>query len=116
MGNSTDLAYSDLLFRASNDGGTTFGKTISLSQNHKLIIGDAQMTSSGSSVYIVDYGSYWGSTNGAVLFMASHDNGSTFDHVIITNDTMVFTPQLAVSGNNVYIVWMEMKGQVTSCS
>jgi len=78
------------------------------------MIGDSQMTVSGNNVYIVDYGSYWGSNNGAVLFMASHDGGSTFDHVTISNDTMVFTPQLAVSGNNIYIVWMEMKGQVTS--
>ncbi|MGI0066716.1 MAG: sialidase family protein, partial [Nitrosotalea sp.] len=114
MGNSTDFAYSDLLFRTSNDGGTTFGKTISLSQNHKFMVGDTQMISSGNNVYITEDGSYWGSSNGAVLFMASHDNGSTFDHVTISNDTMVFAPQFAVSGNNVYIVWAEMKDQVTS--
>lgn len=114
MGNSTNSAYSDLLFRTSNDGAMTFGKTVSLSTDHHFMIGDAQMKVSGNDIYIVEDGQPWGSQNGAILFSSSHDGGSTFDHVTISDGAMEFTPQLAVSEKNVYVVWMEMSGQTTN--
>jgi sugar lactone lactonase YvrE len=114
MSNNTNSAYSDLLFTASHDNGTTFGRLLSLSTNHKLIIGNVQMVSSGNDIYIVAGGDYWGSQNGAVVFFASHDSGKSFVPSTIVDNVMSFTPQVGVAGNDVYITWTQMNGQSSS--
>jgi len=111
MYNNTDSAYSDLLFAASNDSGTTFRKPLSLSTNHKLMMGNVQMVTSGNDIYIVASGDYWGSQNGAMVFYASHDNGKSFAPVVIADNVMTFIPQVGVSSNDVYVVWTQMTGQ-----
>ncbi len=113
MYNSTDSAYSDLLFSSSNDSGMTFTKPLSLSTNHKLMIGNVQMITSGNNVYVVAAGTYWGSQNGAVIFFESEDNGKSFTPTVIVDSAQVFIPQIGVSGNNVYVVWSQMNGQNT---
>ncbi|MBI3841561.1 MAG: hypothetical protein HY295_00155 [Thaumarchaeota archaeon] len=112
--NNTNSAYSDLLFAESNDGGTTFRKPLSLSTNHKFMIGNVQMAVSGNDIYIVTDGGYWGSQNGAIVFLASHNGGASFEHTTIVDNVMAFTPQLGVSGDNVYLVWMQMNGKNTN--
>lgn len=111
MYNNTGTDYSDLLFVSSNDNGITFGKPLSLSTNHKLIMGNVQMTTFENNVYIIASGSYWGSQNGAVMLYASHNNGKSFLPVTITDDVQAFIPQVAVSGNNVYVIWTQMARQ-----
>lgn len=111
MYNSTDSDYSDLLLATSSDNGETFGKPLSLSTNHKLMMGNVQMVTLGDNVYVVASGSYWGSQNGAIVFYASHDDGKSFAPVIIADDVMAFIPQVKVSGNDIYVIWTQMAGQ-----
>jgi sugar lactone lactonase YvrE len=111
MYNNTDTDYSDLLLVSSYDNGTTFGKPLSLSTNHKLIMGNIQMVDIENNVYVIASGSYWGSQNGAIMFYASHDSGKSFLPVSVADGVQAFIPQVAVSGNNIYVIWTQMAKQ-----
>ncbi|TLX93405.1 MAG: exo-alpha-sialidase [Thaumarchaeota archaeon] len=95
MYNNTDSDYSDLLLVTSNDNGETFGKPLSISTNHKLMIGNVQMLTFKNNIYIVASGSYWGSQNGVVM-------------LTIADEVLAFIPQVGVSGNDVYVIWTQM--------
>jgi hypothetical protein len=74
----------------------------------------APMATSGNNVYIV-----WPSNQTGlleILFRASSDNGQTFvDKVNLSNTPNVdsIDPQLATSGNHVYVSWWEDYGNGT---
>ena len=66
---------------------------------------------SGSNVYVVwmDRTTVTGIGNEDILFRKSTDGGNTFgDTIYISNNVghSIF-PQIAVSGNNVYVVWTD---------
>ncbi len=102
----------DIFFRASNDNGATFGNTINLSNNAGES-GRPQIAVSGSNVYVV-----WVDhtpRNWDIFFRASNDNGATFGNTInlsnnvgdSSNPKRSDAPQIAVSSNNVYVVWVD---------
>jgi hypothetical protein len=94
----------DVYFRASNDYGATFGPIINLSGNagHSY---DQRIAVSGNNVYVIWKDATPGHFD--VFLRASNDNGATFGPTINLSNTSqsVEYPQLAVSGNNVYVVW-----------
>jgi hypothetical protein len=68
------------MFRASIDGGKTFGNKINLSNNSKTNSIDAEIAASGNDVVV----SWWErdkTTNEPVLRL-SNDNGKTFGSIL----------------------------------
>jgi len=94
-----------IIFAKSTDGGATFSTPANVSNN----TGDSsypKIATSGNNIYIV-----WSFTvtnkDYDVLFTKSNDRGSTFSiPVNISNNSGDSgLPQMAVSGNNVYVTW-----------
>ncbi|MDE1762929.1 MAG: hypothetical protein KGH88_01610 [Thaumarchaeota archaeon] len=94
----------DVFLDVSSDSGNTFGTPVNISNN----AGDSgapQMAIDGNNVYAV----WMDDTSGNfdVLFSKSTDGGQTFAKPVnVSGDTQESGyAQLAVSGNNVYLVW-----------
>ncbi len=96
----------DIFFAASNNNGTSFGTPINLSNN----AGESQgqrIATSGNNVYVTWQDDTLG--NNDIYFRASNNNGMSFDTLIpITNNAANSEfPEIATSGNNVYVTWQE---------
>ncbi len=96
----------EIFFKMSKDNGASFGNVINLSKTP----GNAnypKMAVSGNNVYVV-----WqddSSGNKEIYFSRSTDNGATFGNVInlSNNPGESELPQIAASGNNVYVAWRD---------
>jgi hypothetical protein len=97
----------NILFRASADGGATFGKTVNISTNanHETF---PKVAAYGSGVYIA-----WNMVgdeldkrdNDGLFFVRSSDDGNTFDNASKLNRGDDFgEPQVAALNNTVYVV------------
>jgi hypothetical protein len=98
-----------IVLRKSNNNGNTFDKTISLSNNYSLTF-NPKISSQGNNIYSTWISIHNQSTENQTLeiaFTKSLNKGITFDKVtnITNNAKLSFDPQIASSGNNVYIVW-----------
>jgi hypothetical protein len=101
---------SGILLRKSIDGGETFDKAISLSKKHALSF-YPQIAVSSANVYAT-----WVSTQNLgtknetnnIVFSRSTDAGNTFSNIInLTNNAKLsYYPQISISGNNVYVAWL----------
>ncbi len=105
--NNTGISNGDVLFAFSGNNGTIFGAPISLSKS--LPKGNSvneQVAASRSYVYVVWQDNTTG--NNDVWFSLSSDNGASFSPPVnLSNDpNQSLNPQIAVSGNNVYVAWM----------
>ena len=114
FGNNIYVAWLDqdedrtnILLRASADGGATFGKTVNISSNanHETF---PKIAAYGSSVYIA-----WNMVdqeiderdNDGLFFVRSSDAGNTFDNIVKLNREDDFgEPQVAAVNNTVYVV------------
>ena len=94
-----------IIFAKSTDGGSTFTAPANLSNN----TGDSsypKIAASGNNVYVT-----WSFTDTNkdydVLFSKSNDGGSTFSVPANISNNLGDSglPQMAVSGNNVYVTW-----------
>jgi hypothetical protein len=99
----------EILFRASNDNGQTFGPTINLSNNAGGST-EPQITAVGENVYVTWVDSTLGKAE--IAFTASNDNGQTFSSPVLVSNSAVsslgsFTPKITAVGANVYIAWRE---------
>ena len=109
----------EVMFKASNDNGQTFGDKIDLSNSTNGTSVGAHVAASGNNVYVI----YWDNKTGTgiVYLRASTDKGQTFDPEITLTDTPnnpVHYPQakegleklnpyklkVAASRNNVYVI------------
>jgi hypothetical protein len=112
--NSSNYDNQDIFLTKSTDLGNSFDRIINLSNNS----GNSnipQISAVGANVYVVWLDDFSGNQN--ILFKKSTDGGNSFSKVInlssnnnenTNNNThSSFNPQLAVSGNNVYVVWQE---------
>ncbi len=98
---------SDIFFTKSVDTGATFKSQVNLATAKTGQSGYAALAESEDNVYVV-----WQSfvSNSSAIYMAkSSDGGSSFDTPITISDTSTNAafPQIATSGNHVYIVWLE---------
>lgn len=105
-GSGQFIGNADIFFRASKDNGITFNNVINVSKNSGNSI-LPKIAASGNNVYVV-----WqddGQGGREIFFAKSTDNGVTFSNPRNLSDDSkdsVF-PQMAVSGNNVYVVWQD---------
>src|SRR5438128_1282453 len=93
------------LAQPANASEPVFGSTFNLSNNAAVAPLHQEMAVSGSNVYIV-----WtdgsGPTSSSLFFRASNDNGTTFGPLLtLAGPGTISNPQVAVSGNHVYVVW-----------
>jgi hypothetical protein len=67
---------SEVMFKASNDGGKTFGSKINLSNSPGIRSDNAEIAASGNNVYV----SWWERTDKSdePVMRVSNDNGKTF--------------------------------------
>lgn len=76
----------EIMFRASSDGGKTFGPKINLSNSTKFDSVDPSIGSEGSNVYV----SWWEVSGkdkiNEPVFRASNDNGMTFGEKIMLSN------------------------------
>ena len=103
-----DEDNTDLYLKISRDGGATFGNTIDLSNNPASLSYHPKIVASGENVYIVWEDDDGNSGNSDIFFMKSSDAGKSFtDKSNLSNDPSGSgTPQLSVSGGEVYVAWM----------
>jgi hypothetical protein len=68
------------MFKASTDGGKTFGDKMNLSNSSNSDSQDAQFAAEGNNVYV----SWWerNSTNNEPILRISIDNGKSFGEII----------------------------------
>jgi hypothetical protein len=100
---STDNNY-DIYFKASSDGGKTFGRSINLSDNPSFSE-HPQIAAVENNVYVV----WTDNTSGhkEVLFRMSTDQGKAFGKVLTISDenTNAYHPEITASGTNVFVIW-----------
>jgi glycine cleavage system H lipoate-binding protein len=96
----------DIHFRKSTNNGCTFGETVDIS-NQNGGSADPQLAVSGDNIYVV--WEHSPENNGAIFFTRSTDNGTNFEKIRNLGNNTGFNgfPQIAVSGNNVYLVWRD---------
>lgn len=103
-----------ILFKASNDGGETFGNTITIARN--VTTNDdftfPKVAAYGDNVYIAwNVADSWSPQEGQIitdlLYIKSSDQGNTFSPPIKLNNNgeKVGEAQLAAYNNAVYVVW-----------
>jgi hypothetical protein len=102
----TTTGNGDIYFKSSADNGTSFASLKNLSRNLNGSAHFPQVEATGNNVYVV-----WRDETperGGIRFRASNDNGNNFNITRVLsqkNDVNANSPQLAASGNTVYIVW-----------
>jgi hypothetical protein len=86
------------MFRASSDGGKTFGPKINLSNSTKFDSVDPSIGSEGSNVYV----SWWEVSGkdkiNEPVFRASNDNGMTFGEKIMLSNASTTTAAITTTG------------------
>src|SRR5918998_5560920 len=96
----------DIYFKRSVDNGTSFGNTENLS-NSTGNSTDAQIAVNQNNVYVIWTDNTTG--NGDIYFKRSANNGTSFGNTEnLSNDIgNSYEPQIVISGNNVYVVWID---------
>jgi predicted neuraminidase len=107
--NSTGTGRTNILFSRSADNGETWQPFFDVSSDNRTNSAP-QIAVSGSSVYIV-WVKQISSDGSEIYFRGSTNNGETWGlRKKISNsgtDFSVFSPDVAASGSNVYIVWSD---------
>jgi hypothetical protein len=78
---SNKTGNDEVMFKASSDGGKIFTDKVNLSNSNNSDSQDAQITASGSNVYV----SWWerNQTSNEPVLRISNDNGKTFGQLIM---------------------------------
>ena len=98
----------DILYRRSTDGGVSFVEPIKNLSSSAVGAVSPAIAVSGNNVHVV-----WEDLapgNFEILYRRSINDGSTFPNIITNlsnNAEGSFEPAIAVSGNNVYVVWQD---------
>jgi len=96
----------EIFLRKSTDDGDTFGNIVNIT-NTAGSSGSHSIAASGDNVHVI-----WGEYAPGIVdirYVKSSDGGDTFGPAQKLNDNFQDsgTPDIAVSGNNVYSVWQE---------
>ena len=110
---------SNIIYKHSNDSGTTFGPAISISSDSNVVgvANDAiqpDISSFANNVYVV-----WKSQQSGIQLKHSNDNGTTFGPAITLTKTQqqrktthISDLKLAASEDNVYVVWKSQQSGI----
>jgi hypothetical protein len=103
LGNSTN---SDIMLMRSTNGGANFASAKNLS-NSPGQSSNPRIAVSENNVHVVWEDTTSETGNGEVKFVRSADSGATFTSAknLSNNNGISFDPRIAVSENNVYVVW-----------
>ena len=98
----------EIFFRASYDGGESFGRTINLSNSPLLNSLNPQISIWQRNIYVV-WQENISAGNNDIFFTASLDNGRTFGSNLNLSNNLdaSIIPQISAFGNNVYVTWIE---------
>ncbi|MGB6594293.1 MAG: 6-bladed beta-propeller [Candidatus Nitrosopolaris sp.] len=103
------LQGSDLFFRRSTDGGVKFGNATALSNSTEFPDYNyiPQLTAIGNNVYVAWVQRVHNTPLLQVLFRSSNNDGGSFGNTVsVYKSTLQYMyPNLAASGNNVYLGW-----------
>jgi ethanolamine utilization microcompartment shell protein EutL len=99
---------SDVLYRRSTDGGASFGSTVNLTENTAADAEETAMAASGNNVYVF-WSNFVTGSSSDILYKKSTNGGTSFGDTKNLSNTAGSSrePAVAVSGNNVYVVWRE---------
>jgi hypothetical protein len=97
----------DILYRRSTDGGASFGSIVNLTENTAADGEETAIAASGNNVYVV--WSDFSTGTADILYKKSTNGGTSFGDTKNLSNTAGSSrePAVAVSGNNVYVVWRE---------
>lgn len=97
--------------RVSADGGATFGPVVTLRDDvANAALGDARMAVVGSKVYVIGVGRAPVPLHADVFLRTSNDYGATFAGAVrVSATTGLVVPQIAASGTDVYVGWLEQR-------
>jgi hypothetical protein len=81
---SNKTGNDEVMFKASTDGGKTFGDKMNLSNSTNIESQDAQIAASGNNVYV----SWWerNATSNEPVLRVSNDNGRSFGEKIMLSN------------------------------
>jgi hypothetical protein len=103
----------DVFITTSTDGGQTFSPAKNISNSLSVESSVNSIAVSGNNVYVVwREGTF---PNGQIFLATSTNAGQTFSPAknisnTVSNDAA--NPQIAISGNNVYVVWQQSNGEI----
>src|SRR5215208_2214246 len=107
--NITEPPASDAIwYRRSTDGGANFGSTVNLTENTAADAEETAMAASGNNVYVL-WSNFVTGSSSDILYKKSTNGGTSFGDTKNLSNTAGSSrePAVAVSGNNVYVVWRE---------
>jgi len=106
--NTLGPGNSDIFFSKSTDGGNTFSSMPMRISDNLGGSSDPQIAASGSNVYVV-WRQGFTSTTSEIIFSKSTDGGNNFSIPFDISQIVKhsFSPQIAISGSNVYVVWAD---------
>lgn len=100
----------EIFFAASANGGASFSTPVDVSNTPGTSSANPSIAASGNNVYTTWSDCNTDGTNCRILFNKSTDGGATFltSPVALNNPGICCSlPDVAASGNNVYVVWNE---------
>ena len=95
-----------IFFTKSHDSGESFTNIMKVN-NKASHAGESQIAASGNKVYIVWSGNSDNLVPNDLFFIKSTDNGNNFTPESALSKKSSLNAELAVNGNNVYIIWQD---------
>jgi hypothetical protein len=104
--NDSTFGNLDIFIAKSTDGGETFGEPLNISDNPGTS-GLPAIAIQGNNVYVTWHDTTFGNLD--IFIAKSTDGGETFGEPlnISNNEGVSLSPQIAVYGDNVYVVWQD---------
>jgi hypothetical protein len=108
-GNNKNTAEQNqgVFFTKSFDNGVNFMEIVKLNKDVNYV-GESQIASSGNEVYITWSGNSDNLIPNDLFFIKSTDNGNTFTEESSLRKNSSLNAELAVTGNDVYIIWQDL--------
>jgi hypothetical protein len=95
-----------IYFTKSSNSGQSFTNSVRLN-GEASHAGESQIAASGNQVYVVWSGNSDNLIPNDLYFIKSIDNGNSFTDEISLSKKSSLNAELAVAGNNVYIIWQD---------